>query len=468
MAESEGAFRLTFVQGRGLLSLAGRDFEGLGHVDSLELEIPNLRFPFDLSGGVARFKNRRLRLRELALAVGSEQLTGFLARAPLGDFGIFNPRVTVDGSRLTLCARVRLGGREVEVTAAAVLSPQPPRGASLCVYDVRAFGFLPIPAPLVVTALFSALGAETPANRESAPEQTLPPLVHIHSAADIRIDVCELALLAMLPMYGWRMPERSHIQIRVAGGGANATHVPLVFSLDDAEVAPDPLLDGDAHPEAYPMREFTTRCGPIEDALARGDITTALGQLRALAPIDADDRVGTTRLLQLLLASQGTLDEADQVAQAALSRWPEFIPGTLALAVIASERGQAAEAAPLRGGRSARGSAGQAGRRERSLACGRPTAGRRRAERARHGHARTCAGHAFLAAAGGPCQGDEACGRRRLGGDSLDSRPGIEPGPTRCRRRGGPGARPRPPRRTRSGRRSARAGDRISQGVAFA
>jgi hypothetical protein len=93
MADSEGAFRLTFVQGRGLLSLGGRDFEGLGRVDTLELEIPNLHFPFDLSGGVARFKNRRLRLRELALFVGSRELTGFLRRAPLGGFGIFDPQV---------------------------------------------------------------------------------------------------------------------------------------------------------------------------------------------------------------------------------------------------------------------------------------------------------------------------------------------------------------------------------------
>jgi tetratricopeptide (TPR) repeat protein len=349
MTESDGAFRLTFVQGRGLLSLAGRDFEGLGHVDSLELEIPNLRFPFDLSGGVARFKNRRLRLRELALAIGRDELTGFLSRAPIGDFGIFNPHVTVDGARLTLCARVRLGGCEAEITASAVLSPVPPRSASLCVYDVRVFGFLPIPAPLVVTALFSALGAETPANRESASDLALPPLVHIRSAADIRIDVCDLVMLAMLPMYGWRMPERSQVHIRVAGGTARATHVPLVFSLDDPQASSDPLLSEDASPEAYPIREFTARSAPIEDALARGDIATALGQLRALAPLDSDDRVGATRLLQLLLAGQNTLPEADDVAQAALSHWPEFVPGILALAVIASERGQAGDAAALFG-----------------------------------------------------------------------------------------------------------------------
>ena len=347
MVESEGAFRLTFVQGRGLLSLTNRDFEGLGRVDSLELEIPNLHFPFDLSGGVARFKNRRLRLRELALCVGGRELTGFLARAPLAEFGIFDPHVTVAGSRLTLCARVVLGGHESEITAAAVVSPQPPRSAGLCVYDVRAYGFLPIPAPMVVTALFSALGAESPANRDSASELALPALLHIRSAADIHIDVCELAMLAILPMHGWRLPERTQVQIRVAGGAAKATHVPLVFSLDDPNSPADPLLGEDASPDAYPMREFAARSAPVESALARGDIATALAQLQALSPLDADDRVGTTRLLQLLLAGENTLAQADDLAQAARARWPEFVPAILAMAVIASARGQSSEAAVL-------------------------------------------------------------------------------------------------------------------------
>ncbi len=347
MADSEGAFRLTFVQGRGLLSLTGRDFEGLGRVDTLELEIPNLHFPFDLSGGVARFKNRRLRLRELALAVGSRDLNGILAQAPLRDFGIFDPRVSIEGARLTLSARVQLGGHESEITATAVVSPEPPRSASLCVYDVRAYGFLPIPAPLVVTALFSALGAESPANLDSAPELALPALLHIRSPADIRIDVCELSMLAILPMYGWRLPERAQVQIRVVGGVGKTTHLPLVFSLADSHVPEDPLLGEDASPEAYPMREFAARCAPVESALARGDIATALDQLQALAPLEADDRVGTTRLLQLLLAGQSTLPQAGDLAQAALARWPEFVPGQLALAVIASVRGQPGESAAL-------------------------------------------------------------------------------------------------------------------------
>jgi tetratricopeptide (TPR) repeat protein len=343
MADSEGAFRLTFLQGRGLLSLGGRDFEGLGRVDTLELEIPNLRFPFDLSGGVARFKNRRLRLRELALFVGRRELTGFLRRAPLGDFGIFDPHVAVSGSRLTLTARVHIGGHESEMTISALVSSLPPCAVRLCIYDVRTYGFLPVPAPLVVTALLSALGADSPvAPKEDA---ALPPLLHMRSTADVCIDACELAMLAILPMHGWRLPERKHVQIRVAGGSAKATHVPLVFSLAEPGAAADVLLGEDANAEARAMREFTSRCEPVETALAQGDITSALTLLSALSPVETDDRVGTTRLLQLLLAATSSLHQAADVARAALGRWPDFAPAWLAQAVVAHVGGDWVEAA---------------------------------------------------------------------------------------------------------------------------
>jgi tetratricopeptide (TPR) repeat protein len=347
MTETEGAFRLTFVEGRGLLSLTGRDFEHLGHVERLELEIPNLRFPFDMSGGVGRFKNRRLRLRELALSVAGADLTAFLARAPLADFGIFEPWIAIEGRRLTFRARVALGGREVEVTAVAAISALPPRGVSLCIYDVRAYGFLPIPAPLVVTALFSALGAEVPVNRHSSPEHTPSPLVHLHGPSDVHIDVCDLVMLAILPMHGWRMPERRQIQVRVAGGGDHATRLPLLFTPVDPVAPSDAFSGDDVVAEVHQMRDFARRCASVEAALAIGDMAVALTQLRALVPLDADDRTATTRLLQLLLAGTSTLAEAGDLAQAALARWSEFVPGLLALAVLAAERDQADEAAEL-------------------------------------------------------------------------------------------------------------------------
>ena len=342
MADSEGAFRLTFVQGRGLLSLGGRDFEGLGRVDTLELEIPNLHFPFDLSGGVARFKNRRLRLRELALFVGSRELTGLLRRAPLGDFGIFDPQVAVSGSRLTLTARVHIGGHESEMTVTALVSALPPCAVGLCVYDVRTYGFLPVPAPLVVSALFSALGAKSSA---SLHDGALPPLLHMRSTTEISVEACELAMLAILPMHGWRLPERKDVQIRVAGGAAKATRVPLVFSLAEPGASTDVLLGEEAGPDASSMREFATRHAAVESALTQGDITTALTLLSALSPVETDDRIGTTRLLQLLLAATRSLEQAADLAREALGRWPDFVPACLAQAVAAQGRGDAALAA---------------------------------------------------------------------------------------------------------------------------
>jgi hypothetical protein len=349
MAETEGAFRLTFVQGRGLLSLTGRDFENLGRVDRLELEIPNLSFPFDMSGGVARFKNRRLRLRELSLSVGAAELKGFLTRAPLGDFGIFDPLVTIEGTRLTLCARVVLGDREVEMTALAALSTHSPRGVSLCVYDVRAYGFLPVPAPLVVMALFSALGAESPVSSDHAADSPLPPLLHIRGPAEIRLELCDLVMLAILPMHGWRLPERSQVQLRVAGGGgARHALAPEVFrSRMRGTTADDPLLDIDLDPEAYEMREFAARCAPVEAALARGDVTSALGQLSRVFPSRRRRSHGRGTSASASFGRREHIDRSRRTGQAALVRWSDFVPGLLALAVVASERGQSEEAAEL-------------------------------------------------------------------------------------------------------------------------
>ena len=159
MADTEGAFRLTFVEGRGLLSLAGRDISAFGRVEKLELEIPNLRFPFDLSGGVTRFKNHRLRLREMAVSFEADDLARFLREARLADYGLFGPEVEIDDGLVRIGARAVLGDRQAEFTATGALVMVQPGRARLSMFDVRVYGFLPVPPPLLVTALFTALGA---------------------------------------------------------------------------------------------------------------------------------------------------------------------------------------------------------------------------------------------------------------------------------------------------------------------
>src|SRR4051794_41489659 len=82
-------FALTFVEGRAVLGLEGRPLEPAGRVDRLEMEVPNLRFPFDFSGGVARFASRRCRLRELTLSLSGAEAGALFPAPPLPGFRIF-------------------------------------------------------------------------------------------------------------------------------------------------------------------------------------------------------------------------------------------------------------------------------------------------------------------------------------------------------------------------------------------
>ena len=341
MADTDGAFRLTFVEGRGLLSLAGRDISAFGRVEKLELEIPDLRFPFDLSGGVTRFKNHRLRLREMEVSFEANDLAGFLRGARLADYGLFAPEVEIDDGLVRIGVRAVLGDRQAEFTATGALTMVQPGRARLSMFDVRVYGFLPVPPPLLVTALFTALGA-APSRRS---DDGVAPLVHLEGATDLEIDVRELALLALLPMHGWRMPERRHLDGTALRAEAASQRLTIAFfpSQDalypaGASSAPARLAD---HAAAM------SRLAVAESSLLAGDVSSALEGYRQAVPVESGDRAGTARLLSLLASAAETLPEAETIASAALERWPGLASALAAEAIAASESGRPAQAAEL-------------------------------------------------------------------------------------------------------------------------
>ena len=341
MADAEGAFRLTFVEGRGLLSLAGRDVSAFGRVEKLELEIPDLRFPFDLSGGVTRFKNHRLRLREMAVSFEANDLAGFLRGARLADYGLFGPEVEIDDGVVRIGARAVLGDRQAEFTATGALTMVQPGRARLSMFDVRVYGFLPVPPPLLVTALFTALGA-APSRRS---DDGVAPLVHLEGATDLEIDVRELALLALLPMHGWRMPERRHLDGTALRAEAATQRLTVAFfpsqdALESAGASPTPAGLAD-HTAAM------SRLAAAESALLAGDVPGAIEGYRQTAPVESGDRAGTARLLTLLASAAETLPEAETTASAALERWPGLVSALQTEAIAASESGRPAQAAEL-------------------------------------------------------------------------------------------------------------------------
>jgi tetratricopeptide (TPR) repeat protein len=343
MVDSDGVFRLTFVEGRGLLALGSRDFHALGHVDRLELEIPNLRFPFDLSGGVARFKNCRLDLRELALSIAGEDVTAALSQARLPDFGLFDPQVELDGAEVRLGCRAVIGGHEAEVTAHGTLQPWAPASARIHVHDLFVFGFLPVPAPSILKAFFLALEGPT---SDPTSGTALPPLVSAISPAEFQVELLELVLLAILPMQGWRMPKRKDVQLRLLAGTPGNAPLSMVFSQRNAH-DDDPLtLPPEPH-EIVRYREYTGRIGVAEEALLHGDLATTQTLLQTYDPIESRDEFATLRLLQLFLASEETLTLAGKLASQALDRWPSMLPASIAQAVVAGKRQQYDESAAI-------------------------------------------------------------------------------------------------------------------------
>ena len=341
MADTEGAFRLTFVEGRGLLSWAGRDLSAFGRVEKLELEIPDLRFPFDLSGGVTRFKNHRLKLREMAVSFAADDLAGFLREARLADYGLFGPQVELDDGLVRVGARAVLGDRQAEFTATGALTMVQPGLARLSVFDVRVYGFLPVPPPLLVTALFTALGAAP--SRQL--DEGIAPLVHLEGATDLEINVRELALLALLPMHGWRMPERRHLDGTALHADAASQRLTFAFfcSQDAPELGSPPV----SSPRLAEHAAAMSRLAVAEEALLAGDVASALARYRHAAPVETGDQAGTARLLNLLTSAAETLPEAEATSAAALARWPGLASALLAQAIAASEDGRAAQAAEV-------------------------------------------------------------------------------------------------------------------------
>ena len=111
-------FTFRFSGGAGRLVLADCPCFGWLHVDRLELDVPDLPLPFDLSGGPEKLQRRRTRVRSAALHLDQRSIDRLVARAAarLDNLGVDLLRARVRDGFVSFAARVREGSAAADVS----------------------------------------------------------------------------------------------------------------------------------------------------------------------------------------------------------------------------------------------------------------------------------------------------------------------------------------------------------------
>src|SRR5690606_3334486 len=149
-------FSLNFLSGKGLLTLKEREI-GPFEIKLLELEIPDISFPFDVTGGAERFKSRRCSLRHLVFGVDNEGLNAAIKRSPLVDYGFQELKTAVRDGFVEFTGRFAVGDLQADFTFRAALLLRSQSELNIVFYDTRVYGWLPVPSALLPVYLKRAL-----------------------------------------------------------------------------------------------------------------------------------------------------------------------------------------------------------------------------------------------------------------------------------------------------------------------
>jgi tetratricopeptide (TPR) repeat protein len=189
-------FRLSFAEGRGVLDMANVEITDAVAVERLQLLIPGLSFPFDITRGVRGLRHRRHVLGRLKMTVTSDGLERFIRNRLKRSAAVRLWACTFEKDHLAFLVRFGPEGGRVPLSFRLSLALL---GESLgfTIGDIRTYGPLPVSLLTgVATSVdemleISARGFEVP----------LPNLVR-------------QALLALLPPRGWRLPSLDAVRLK--------------------------------------------------------------------------------------------------------------------------------------------------------------------------------------------------------------------------------------------------------------
>lgn len=294
------ALKLSLRDGRVYLVLEDHALGRGVRVRALEVLVPGVEFPVDLSGGAARFQHHSSRLQSAVIEIDPPALALALSQALRGP--VQGVSLELSGGRLSLSARLADGPATARELRRLLLLPG--RSGQLRVVGLEALrvGSWLGPPDAVFAALADAV--------ERAP---LPRAARL-SASDeeIAVDVVAPLLLALFPRAGWKLPQHAGVDVSRAYLSTDGKLVVVAGSEPDEVLLPpeDPAFAEDS------LRSFARAdAAGFLSARRPTDPVRAFSELRAELDADGGPPLLLDRLLFLGASVPSLhLDTADLIA----------------------------------------------------------------------------------------------------------------------------------------------------------
>ena len=309
-------FELRLERGGAYVRLADVTVEAGLTLDVLSIEVPGVKFPFNVGAGAVQFRHVLADGVRVELAVHEPWIEERLRGIDLAALGVEALSCALREGFVELSGRVAGGAA---FTLHASLLPEGEQGIAVVFHSPRLYGPSPIPA-----ALLPHMAARTLAPLASAPGGVNDPLTRI--------------LRKVLAPRGWKVPRSSALRLTLLGVSPDG--IRAAWDREPGQpIEPPPQSDLLATIEG--ARAFAT----AERHLARGDLAAARDAYLFAGAAAHAHPFAAERLLSLLVMEDRFHDEALDLAHDWLGRRPDFAPALAAEAWVRLARGEQLKAA---------------------------------------------------------------------------------------------------------------------------
>ncbi len=319
-------FSLEFRENTALLTLSNREIEEGVVVDRIVLEVPGVRFPFDVRGGAEQFLHHRCRLRLLDISIRAEEMLAFLSRRlDPARYGFEAIQVSLKGDVGWLSGRFRVGNQSAPFTARFLFEAAGEQAVRIGFYDIRFFGPMPLPVSSLVAQLAKALAC-------MGFEQQGAASIIFHPLRDFT--------RWFLPVHGWKIPDLAGLRIDrivIRDGRLRLTSARFPDELPEYSAASD-QRSALVEQHFLVFREGCQAYHEAEQALMEGLLDKARRLYLGKGGIEPSHPHAARRLLEIGLSRPDRFDEIEDLARDLLAHDPEFLPALFARAAMQRRR----------------------------------------------------------------------------------------------------------------------------------